>query len=134
MLQGQPNAMHHEPGGFLGDAKTTSDLIGRNAILGIGQHPERKEPIIQLNRTILEDGPYLGAVLLPAQFALIDRPRLHIAVFMGSAAWTSRTLRPTQGTQQILAPLLIREVLNGFLKRWLARSDSWATSVFVSGA
>jgi hypothetical protein len=66
IVQREANPMQHEPGGFLGHAKAASDLIRGHAILGIHNHPNSAEPLIQLDRTILKDGSDLHAVLFLA--------------------------------------------------------------------
>jgi len=49
VLQGETNAVKHEPCGFLGNAQIAGEFAGANAALAVGQHPERGEPFIKAN-------------------------------------------------------------------------------------
>jgi len=52
VLQGETNAVKHEPCGFLGNAQIAGEFAGANAALAVGQHPERGEPFIKANSGI----------------------------------------------------------------------------------
>src|SRR5947209_4200874 len=45
-LHCQPNAMQHEPRGFLSDAKSAANFIGTDTVLAIGNHPNSDEPLV----------------------------------------------------------------------------------------
>jgi len=58
-----PNPMIHEPSRFLGNAEIAGHLVRANAVLTIGNHPNSGEPLVQAERTVLEDCSDLGRKL-----------------------------------------------------------------------
>jgi hypothetical protein len=96
-LQGQPNAVHHEPGSFLSDAKATGDLVGTHAILGADNHPQCAKPFIERDRTILKNSAELRSVLLSAIFALPHGARFQKSMSLRLASWTHWTMWPAHG-------------------------------------
>lgn len=122
LLQRQPNPMHHEPGGFLGDAEAAGDLIGTHPVLGVNNHPNGTEPLIELDGAVLEDRPDFDTVLFPAGLTFPHRASLEEPRFAGPTAWASRPLRPAQGHDEIEAALWISKVVHRILKifgEWL---------------
>ena len=45
-VQSQANPMHHEPSGLLRNADSAMNLIGRNSVLAIGDHPNGDHPFV----------------------------------------------------------------------------------------
>jgi len=94
-LECKPDTVQHEPRGFLGHAKRTVKLPRGNAILRISDQPNRRKPLIQTKRRILEDGPSLeselalrvmsGALPLP-----LIRQESHAGISAGRAGDTVR--------------------------------------------
>jgi hypothetical protein len=79
VLHGEPDAVHHEPCGLLSDADSAGDLVGTDAILAIGNHPNGSKPLVEADWRILENGSNLGGELplgvdaLALPFALIGK-------------------------------------------------------------
>lgn len=44
VLQGQPDAMIHEPCGLLGDMEIAANLVGTDTVLAVDHHPQSGEP------------------------------------------------------------------------------------------
>src|SRR5207248_11488029 len=65
-LHGEPDAVEHEPAGFLGDAECARQFVRADAVLAVGEHPERGQPLVQPDRAILEDRAELDRELPPA--------------------------------------------------------------------
>src|SRR5579871_1165080 len=63
ILHSQPDAVEHKPCSLLGDADSTVEFPGGNTIPVAGDHPHGREPLVQTERGILEDGPKLDAEL-----------------------------------------------------------------------
>jgi hypothetical protein len=62
-LHGEANPLQHEPRGLLGHADRAADLVGADAVLRVHQHPRDREPLVEADRRILEDGPDLHGEL-----------------------------------------------------------------------
>src|ERR1039457_4261046 len=58
-VQGKPQAMIHEPCGFLGDVKIAGRVAGADAVLKITPQPKRRKPLVQAERGILENSASL---------------------------------------------------------------------------
>src|SRR5262249_46955478 len=56
-LHGKPDPVEHEPSGLLSKANGSANLIGRDAVLGIGDEPNARKPFPQGEGGILKDGP-----------------------------------------------------------------------------
>src|SRR2546430_6367653 len=68
----EPDTVQHEPAGFLRDAKRPRQLVGADAVLAIGEHPQRGEPLVQPDGAILKDRAELHRELPPTVAALPD--------------------------------------------------------------
>src|SRR5262249_19288505 len=84
------NPVHHEPRCLLGHLKSAGDLVRRYAILAVGKHPHRAEPLIEGNGGILEDGSDLNRKLLVAPHTLPHEPRLQKGMLLAA---TTRAYR-----------------------------------------
>ncbi len=91
------NAMHHEPCGFLRDAKIAGNLVAADSVLASSEHPRCRKPFVQAQRRILIDAANLDRKLpmvmstLALPFAL-SRQESYIGA---TAYWTRNdTIRP----------------------------------------
>ena len=114
------DAMQHEPRGLLSDPQIAGDLAGANSVLAIRDQPDRREPFIESDRRILEDGPDLCAELLEGMLgsALPDAPRGqkdHVHAAAGRAG--DLAVRPAHRNRRAQAVVGIREICNRFVKR-----------------
>lgn len=115
-LHGEPDAVEHEPRGFLSDAKRPRHFVRTDAVLVVDQHPHRGEPLAQADRAILEDRSHFGGelalgVLRLALPAMLIREELDFEV---PAVGASNTVRPTQRNHERQTAILVREVFDGF--------------------
>jgi hypothetical protein len=113
------DAVKHEPACLLSDAQIASDLARANAVLAVGNQPDRREPFIQTDRRVLEDGPDFGAELLLRMFglALPDTARGKQGHFRASARRASHSIRPAQRNRRAQAVVGIREISDRFVER-----------------
>jgi hypothetical protein len=111
--------MKHKPSGFLGDAKSAVNFVGRDAILAANQHPKGWEPLLQRDRGILKDRSNLDRELATAVTALPPLLRLEIVGIFGilsPTVWTPGAIWPAHSGNSINANLFIAKELDGFLE------------------
>lgn len=76
-LQGEAQALEHEPGGLLGHVKVPCQFVATDTVLAISEQPQRGEPLIESDCGILEDGSdlerelRLGVLLVALPAALV---------------------------------------------------------------
>lgn len=63
VLHSQTDAMEHEPGGLLSNAKSAMEFPRTNPVLVIDDHPDGRKPLIQTERAFLKDSPSLETEL-----------------------------------------------------------------------
>lgn len=123
ILQGEPDAMKHEPCRLLSDTESAGHFVGANPVLAVGQHPSCGQPLVQADRRILEDGSNLDGELplgmmaraLPDAAGLVERD------FSRPASRADNPIRPATRNKVIEAVIRIREVNNRFLQAlWFA--------------
>ena len=69
-LHREPDAVEHEPRRFLSDAKGAANLIGTDAVLAVGNHPNSDEPLVEGQSGVFKDSPNLGGELFLGMLAL----------------------------------------------------------------
>jgi hypothetical protein len=114
------DSMQQEPTRLLCDAQVAGDLTRANAVLAIGDQPDRGEPLVQPDGRILEDGSDLGAELLLRMFglALPDAAGRQQGDFRAPARRASNlAVRPAHRNCRAQAIVRIREVGDRFVKR-----------------
>jgi hypothetical protein len=91
------DAMEHKPCGFLRDTQVACYLVAAHAILAIHNQPSRREPFVEADRRILEDGSNLHAELALGMFALAlpDASPGEKADFGAAARRAFYAIRPT---------------------------------------
>jgi predicted RNA-binding Zn-ribbon protein involved in translation (DUF1610 family) len=111
------NTMQHEPCRLLGDASATRNLVRRDAIFAVGNHPSDHHPLVEGQSGVLKDRPNLEAELLLASIAFPDAASLDECMFLRSAAGTrDQTVRPAIVDGIGESAVFIGEVNDGFLK------------------
>ena len=55
-LKRQTETREHEPRGLLGDAKRAGQFVAADAVLAVGEQPERGKPLLKADGGILKDG------------------------------------------------------------------------------
>src|SRR5258708_11211242 len=63
ILQGEPDAMQHEPCGLLSDLESAAHFIGTHSIFAVGAHPSCRQPLVDADGGILKDGAHLDGEL-----------------------------------------------------------------------
>ena len=106
----QPDAVDHEPSRLLRDSEGPGHLVRRDAVLGVGDEPDGCHPLVEAERGILEDGPYLEGELLLAGLALPQSPRGQVGVLGALATGADRPVGPAQLGDEFGADIQIREV------------------------
>ncbi|HUV97386.1 MAG TPA: hypothetical protein VMV98_07935, partial [Acidobacteriaceae bacterium] len=117
VLHGKPDAIQHEPSGFLSDAKRAGNLAGANTILRAGNNPDGGKPLIQAKRRVFEYSPNLRGELTPSMTALALPFLLggEIGHIGTAASGANDTRRPAMRDHVPKAVIGIREVNDGFL-------------------
>src|SRR5690348_2984162 len=102
---------------ILSDTDSAVNLVGTDAILAIDQHPESREPLVQLDRGIFEDGAELHRKLATALFAFPPLLSFQVIILFAFASRTGHyAIRPAQSGDGINADLFVAEVLDSVLK------------------
>ena len=111
-LQGETNAVHHEPSGLLSDADGAVNFVAAHAVFAIGNHPHGYEPFVQRDRRIFEDGIDLDGELPfgVLRFALPDSASGKKANFLGAATRTEHAVTEATSYEEIQAVVGIGEV------------------------
>ena len=130
VLHGQPNAMEHEPRGFLRDADGAGDFMATDAVPAVGDEPDGWEPLVQTKRGVLEDGPGLQRELSlrVAGLALPPWLRLVEVDLVASADGAGNPLGPASGHHVLQAVLPVGEVADSLGERL------WKGSLFCGVA
>lgn len=113
-LHGEPDAMEHEPSRLLCDAKSARQFVRRDAVLGVGDEPDSREPLVQPERRILEDRADLDRRLLLARFALPETAGGEVREVGAFAMRTVPTVRPAKFGDEVGAHVDVIEVPDGF--------------------
>ncbi len=118
ILQGQTNAVKHEPRGFLSDAKSARNFVGANPVLAVGEHPSRREPLVEADWRILEDGAHLDGELALGVMGgtLPDTARGAKGNTRRAASRADNPFGPAACHKVVEAIIWIREVKNRFLE------------------
>src|SRR5262249_18346290 len=117
LLECQPDPVQEEPCRLLGDAERPVNLPGRDAVLGVRQHPDpgnpRAEPegAVFHQRADLDGEPLLAALAMPRLPGGDEGMPLPAAVGAGDA------FRPTDIHEELQGKFRVREMLNALLKR-----------------
>ncbi len=118
VLQGEPDAMEHEPSRLLSDLERASHFVGTDSILAVGEHPSRREPLIEADGRILKDGSHLDGELPLGMVSgtLPDTPRGAERDALRAANRADNPFGPASCHKVVEAVIWIREVKNRFLQ------------------
>src|SRR5439155_16194184 len=116
-LQGQADAMKHEPRGALHDSKITAQFIAADSVLAVHEKPEGSHPLIHSQRAVLENGSNLHGELLLTFFAEPEATgrdeRVADRVTTGAS---NLAIRPAEFNRISKAAVRIGKVSYGFLQ------------------
>src|ERR1039458_90227 len=82
--------MQHEPSGLLGDVQGAMNLPRTDAVLGIGNHPDGRKPLLQGKRRVLKNRADFGGKLTAWMLGLalptaLSRKEVNIGTTAGRA-------------------------------------------------
>jgi hypothetical protein len=115
-LHGEADAVEHEPGRLLSDAESASEFVRRDAVLRVGDEPNRREPLVETEGRILEDGADLHGELLFARLALPEASGGQVGV-RPLTAGANRAVRPAETGDELGADIQVTEVPDSFEER-----------------
>lgn len=119
-LLGQSDPVKHKPSGLLGDSQGSVNLTTRDAVFGVQDEPHCREPLIQTNWGVFENGSYFNGELafrvpdaaLPAQLIIEEANSGTTA----DGAYNAVGPLGTTSNEVVKTVLLVREVNDGFLQ------------------
>ncbi|MGB6497447.1 MAG: hypothetical protein WA853_15270 [Candidatus Acidiferrum sp.] len=118
-LHRKANPVEHEPSGLLSHAERAANLIGTDAVLAVGNHPDSDKPLVERERRILKDSPDFDREL-PFGVDALALPLALILEEYGILAATGRAgdfaIRPAQLDHEVEAVIGVREVDDGLLE------------------
>ena len=111
-LHGKADAVIHKPGGLLSNAKRPVHLVAADPVLAVGNHPNRGEPLAEINRAVLKDGSDLGRELFARVrlFALPKATGCDKPDIAATARWAADTIRPAKLYHRRQRNVGVREV------------------------
>jgi hypothetical protein len=117
-LQGQPDTLKHEPRGFLSDSQRTVNLPRANAVFAVGEHPHCREPLVEADRRVLENGTHLHGELAfrMAGLALPHPARGNEAHVCGATGRAHDAITPAPCYEIGEAVVRVREIFNRLLE------------------
>ncbi len=120
ILQGQPDAVKHEPCGLLSNIQSAGNLVAADPILAVSKHPRCRKPLVQTDRAVLVDRADLdGELALSMMAAALPYAALWIeAYLLRAASWAGHATRPATHSKVVNAVVGIREIQDCFLKRF----------------
>jgi hypothetical protein len=115
-LHCEPDSVIHEPRSLLSDTECPMHLVAADPVLAVCGHPDRGEPLPQVDGTILKDGSDLGREL-PARMLLLalPQPTCSNEPDIGSTACRAvDAIRPAQLDHRAHGDIRIGEISDGF--------------------
>ena len=104
--------MEHEPCRLLGDADIPGQFIAGDTVFAVCQQPHGRQPLIETDGGILEDGSHFDAVLfatVPALEPLLGLQKM-LAFGYRAAYGADRTVGPARRGDDFDADVLVCEV------------------------
>jgi hypothetical protein len=111
-LHREPDAVIHEPGSLLSDAKGAVHLVAADPVFAIGDHPNRGEPFTEIDWAVLEDRSHLGRKLTLGMlfFAFPNAPSRDEAWIGATACRAANATWPTKLDHRTKRDIGVREV------------------------
>lgn len=118
VLHGEPDAMEHEPSGFLRDAKSLGQFIAADPVLGVNDQPHGRKPLVVAKGAILKDRPNLGRKLFMADHALPLGARRNKRDPLGLAMGADNNpVWPAKGAHELKPFGWVSKICDGLLER-----------------
>ena len=110
ILQGQPNPVEHVPCTLLSDSKRAVEFPRTNAVLHVGLHPDRSEPLVQTEGGIFHDGSDLDGELglRMTALALPEPTRSNVPYVLRSTGRADHAVLPFRPMRQEVGNAIIR--------------------------
>lgn len=116
VLHCKADTVKQEPRAFLRDADGAMNLVRANAVLRVGNHPHRAEPLIKTNWAIFHHGSEFDREHLFAFFALPSATRRNEGMATRAATRASNAIRPSNLNHKPQRIVGIGKVDNRLLK------------------
>ena len=114
-LQREPDALKHEPSGFLSHTERACQFTRTDSVLGAGKQPNGRPPFSERDRGVLENGSDLHGELFPGR-AVLALPQLAGADEIDSGGIATRAthyaVRPAKPHHESKSVIFVTEVLN----------------------
>ena len=118
-LPREPQTRENEPRGLLGDAERAAEFVAADAVLAVGEQPERGQPLFQTDWRVFENGPDLERELRLGVLgvALPSPLTFKVGHMVGAASRAANdAIGPADGFDGLTTMLVISEPENGLLK------------------
>lgn len=113
VLECQADSMQHKPRGFLCDTESAGKLTRTNAVLGVANHPEGGQPLVQTKGAFLENGADLHRRLFLTRAATVEPSFSHEHRVRRLAAGASHlAIGPANRGHEFKRPVVVSEVFN----------------------
>ena len=105
----EANPVIHEPRRLLRHPKGAAQFMRLDAVLGISNQPNRREPLVKAESRVLEDGADLERELTLVTTALPDAAsRNEDGITLSTAGATNDAISPTQALDELEATVGVR--------------------------
>src|SRR6266446_4334605 len=117
ILESKAQPLQNEPCGLLRDPQVPSDLVGRNAVLAVNEHPESGKPFVKRNGGVLKDRSLLHGELTTALLALPTLLGLKVVVLCSGALRAARNaVGPAKVSNGVNTDIFVGEMPYSLLK------------------
>lgn len=129
-LNRNADAMQNEPCAFLSNADGAVNLVAANAVFGVQDKPDGREPLAHRDRAVLKDCADLNAELV-VPGAILTNPkaaRLDLPEILALAARALDAIRPAHLSHKLIRAVGVGKLLNALNQglRKLCHADSFA--------
>jgi len=104
------DAMAEIPSGLIADLEHPLELVGRDSLLGLAHHVDRKEPLPERELGIVKDGPDADAELVATSVTIELTARHDPGNLRRLATWAANAIRPAKMLKVLMALILAVEL------------------------
>src|SRR5580704_1535712 len=115
--QGEAQTVQDEPCRLLSNADSFGNLVGRNTVLAVNQHPQGSEPFVQRDGRVLEDRSHFDGELATALLALPSLLGCEVVMVLADALRAGgNPIRPSKVGYCVDTDVFVREMPDSLLK------------------